>query len=227
MRQIIVISGGSSGLGYETAKLLSPNHTVVILSNDRKKLEKSAKELSCDFEFCDVSKPKEVQKAVNNIARKNGRIDCLINDAGIWMAGELTASNPSQIKKVLEVNAFGTIILTRAVLPYMKKQRAGLVLNVISQDGLYGKTEHSAYVASKFAVTGFTKSLQMDVAKYGIRVTGLYPGKMKTGLFKKAGATKDMSDALEPREVAKTIEFIVSSKNTTLFPEVGIKHIKN
>jgi hypothetical protein len=227
MKKVIVISGGSDGLGYETAKLLSPKHAVIILSNDRKKLEKAAEELSCDFEVCDVSKPEEVQKAVDDVVRKNGRLDCLVNNAGIWIEGELTENDPEHIKRALEVNTFGAIILARAVLPQMKKQKQGLIINVISQAGLYGKPERSVYDASKFAITGFTKSLQMEVAKYGTRVTGLYPGKMKTGLFKKAGYTKDLSDAIEPLEVAKTIEFVISNKDTTLFPEIGVKDIKN
>ena len=108
----------------------------------------------------------------------------------------------------------------------LKKQNSGFIINIILQAGLYGKAERSVYSASKFAITGFTKSIQPELAKYNIAVTGIYPGKLNTRLFEKAGVTKTMTDALHPNEIAKVIEFLLSFPNSVVFPEIGIKHIK-
>lgn len=227
MKKIIIISGGSDGLGKETAIRLSSKYSVVILSANKSKLEKVAKEISVDFEVCDVADFNNVNKTIENVIAKFKKIDCVINNAGLWVEGELDNNDPKRIKEVLEVNTLGTINLSKAVIPVMKKQKSGLIINVISQAGISAKAERVAYNTSKWAITGFTKSLQLELGKYGIGVTGIYPGKMKTKMFEKMGIVKDMKDGVDPKEVAKTIEFILSFNNTTLFPEIGIKHLHN
>jgi short-subunit dehydrogenase len=121
----------------------------------------------------------------------------------------------------------GVIQLTRAVIPGMKQVGSGLIVNVISQGGLYAKAERAVYTASKWAITGFTKSIQPELAPHGIAVTGLYPGMMKTQMFAKLDIQKDMSKGLDTEEVAKTIEFLLSFDSTTNFPEIGIKNLAN
>lgn len=224
MNKVIVISGGSDGLGYAIAKRLSSDNKVIILSPHEDKLKKVSKELKCEYLFCDVSQYDQDEKVVNEIIKKHRIIDVLINNAGLWIEDELDFNDPGRIRQVIEVNALGTIFLTKATIPSMKKQKNGLIINVISQAGLYGKAERSVYNASKFAITGFTKSIEPELNKYGIRVTGLYPGKMKTKMFEKMSIEKSMEDALDPMEVAKTIEFILSLDRTTIFPEIGLKH---
>ena len=223
MKKVILITGGNEGLGKEIARELSPKHKVIILSYKREDVARAAKDLGCDYEVCDVSDAIQVQIAVQSVVKKHKRIDCLVNNAGIWMKGELTANKPDEIKRVFEVNALGPALMSRAVIPQMKKQKNGLIVNIVSQDGLYPKESKSAYVASKFALTGLTKSLQLDLPRYGIKVTGVYPGRMKTNLFKNAGCNnEDVSRALDPKEVARTIAFVIESSAT--FPEIDIKH---
>lgn len=214
-------------MGYETAKILSPHHTVIICSPDRRRLKEAAKELKCDFEVCDVSNDTAIQKAIKSVIKKYGKIDVLVNNAGIWIEGKLEDNKPSSIKRTLEVNTLGTILLSRAVIPHLKKAGEGTILNIISQAGLYGKEERSVYNASKFAITGFTKSLEMELKKYGIRVIGFYPSFMKTKLFEKTGVKKNFATALNPAEVAKVIKFVLESDQNVVFPEVGIKRINN
>lgn len=117
--------------------------------------------------------------------------------------------------------------MAKAVIPSMKQQKSGLIININSQGGFYAKAERSVYTATKWGVTGFTKAMQPELAKYGIGVTGLYPGMMQTEMFSKMGIEKDMSKGLDTEEVARTIEFILSFGKPTLFPEIGIKHIDN
>lgn len=197
----ILISGGSDGLGKEIAKLLISNYHVVILAPSQEKTQKTADELGCDFVVADVSSSEQVKAAIEKI----GSVDVLINNAGIWIEGPLETNQPEAIKKVLDVNTLGTIYLTHAVIPQMKDRRAGRIINVISQGGLNAKPNRSIYYASKWAITGFTKCLELELAEFGIAVTGVYPGKMKTKMYEKVGISKDFSDAADPAEVAKTI----------------------
>lgn len=227
MQKIIVISGGSEGLGKEIARVLTGEHKVIILSSNKTKLAETAGEIGCEFKQCDVSDYQNCSTVIEKIIQKYKKIDCLINNAAIWIEGELDTNEPDRIAKVLNVNTTGLIFLTKAVVPFMKKEKKGLIINIISQAGLYGKRERSVYDASKWAVTGFTKSLQPELSKYGVVVTGIYPGKMNTKMFEKIGIHKDMSDSIDPVVVAKTIKFLLSFENDICFPEIGIKNSKS
>lgn len=227
MGKVILISGGSEGLGKEITRILSCNHTVTILSTSREKLEATAGEFQCGFEVCDVTNRDNVDACVSGAIQKHQRIDVLINNAGIHIGGPLESNSIEDIKRVVDVNVIGPMILTRAVVPQMKTQGEGIIINVVSQAGLYGKAERSIYHATKFAMTGFTKSLEMELASAGIRVIGLYPGHMKTKFFEKAGGQVDWENSIEPSEVAKLVEFIINSDPQTTFPEIGIKFLKD
>lgn len=226
MKKVVVISGGNDGLGKEIARILAPKNNVIILVRNKEKVSKIIKEIRCDFEVCDVREFNQIDKALKNIYRKYKRIDSVINNAGVWIEGELDKNDSSEIENAINTNTLGTIFLSKAAVSYFKKQKSGLIINIISQAGIYAKAKRTVYNASKWAITGFTKSLQPELADYGIRVTGIYPGKMNTGLFRKKRIKKDMSDAINAYEVAKTIEFILSFDNNIEFPEIGIKHIK-
>ncbi len=222
-RSVILITGGSDGLGKEIAKLLVSRHTVVILSRSEEKTKAVAGELKCDYAVADVSNPVRLKSAIDKVLAKHQRLDCLVNCAGVWIEGDLETNNPLDIKMALEVNILGTILATQAVIPQMKKQQSGLVINISSQSGIYTKSQRSVYTASKWAITGFTKSLQAELEPQGIKVTGIYPGKFKSDMFQKAGVTKDFRDALDPAEIARGVEFILSLGKNTTVPELGIK----
>lgn len=226
MNKVIVISGGSDGLGKKLAEGLTPDDKVVIISPSEEKLKNVADKLNCDYRVADISDPESVGKAIESIVSKYGHIDCLINNAGIWIQGELENNNYGRIKQVIEVNTLGTIYLTKAVIPEMKRSK-GLIINIISQAGINAKSERTVYNASKWAITGFTKSIQPELAPYGVRVTGLYPGMMKTEMFSKMGIEKDMANGVQTDEVLKAVEFLLSLDEDTMIPELGIKHINN
>lgn len=226
-KKVVLISGGSDGLGKAIAQKIAVKYHTVILSPTKEKIEQVSGEIGCDFEICDVSDWKSVKQSVNKIHNKFGRIDCLINNAALWVQGELEQNDPEWINRVVQVNTTGVMFLTKAVIPVMKSQHSGLIIMINSQGGLYAKAERSVYTATKWALTGLTKSLQSELAKYGIAVSGIYPGKMNTEMFSKMGIKKDMNDALETGEVAKVIEFLLESNNKVVFPEIGIKNIEN
>lgn len=219
----ILITGGSDGLGKAIATRLAPNHKVIILSPNEDKLKTVAEEIGCEYKVGDVRDYAQVER----IAQKIGAIDCLVNNAGLWIQGPLEDNDPQRIHEVLEVNTLGVINMTKAVIPAMKQRKFGLIININSQGGFYAKAERGVYTASKWAITGFTKAMQPELAPFGIAVTGIYPGMMKTDMFSKMDIEKDMSKGLDTEEVAKTIEFLLTFDKPTMFPEIGIKHIDN
>jgi len=227
MAKTVLVAGGSDGLGKLIAAQLKNNYRVVILGRTQSKTRQVAEELGVDYHTADVSDYKQVREAVRKIIEKHLTIEALINSAGIWAEGELDEHDPETLRRVVEVNTLGTINLTKAVIPYMKHEKNGLIINIISQAGLYAKAERSVYNASKWALTGFTRSLDPELAPYGISVSGVYPGKLSTTLFAKRGVQKDLSDALEPEYVAQAIEFMLSMPRHVVFSEVGIKRLGN
>lgn len=226
MKQVILITGGISGLGKAMAQRMIGKHDVVILARDEDGLQKVSGELGCTGVMCDVTRPESVAKAIAEVVTRFGRIDVLVNNAGVWIQGMLEDNDPDRIREVIEVNTLGPIFCSREVIPHMKRQESGLIINVISQAGLYGKAERSVYNASKWAMTGFTKSLLEDLLPHNIRVSGLYPGVLKTKLFESAGVDRDLSDALDPQEVAKAIEMMIETDASVCIPELGIRRAK-
>lgn len=222
---MVVIAGGSDGLGKAIARRLAAEYRVVILSPSEEKLKAAAEEIGCSYRVCDVGDYGQCAAAVKRIIEDHGRIDFLINSAGVWIEGELADNNPAMIERTIRVNTLGTIFMTRAVVGQMKERKSGVVVNIISRAGLYAKPLRSIYNASKWAVTGFTKCLEEELADYGIKVVGVYPGMMKTNLFAKAGATKDMSKALDPDKVARVVEFVVETEGKTEILGVELKNI--
>lgn len=227
MERTIIITGGSDGLGKAIAKRLKENNKVIIISKDEESLVKTSEEINCDYYVCDVTDYKQVNNTINNIIEKYNKIDILINNAGVWLAGDLTETDYERISNCIDVNTKGPIYMTKAVLTSMYENKEGLIINVCSQASFDSDDFSTVYNASKWAMRGFNRSIQKDVSKKGIKVTGFYPGFMQTDIFKKAGNDYDTSTGLEVEKVAKAIEFIVNCEDDVIIPEFGIKDIEN
>lgn len=227
MKKTIVITGGSDGLGKAIAKRFNVENNVIIISKDEEALVKTSKEINCEYYVCDVTDYKQVDNIINSILEKNNKIDVLINNAGVWLAGDLTETDYEKISNCIDVNTKGPIYMTKAVLPNMYENKEGLIINVCSQASFDNDDFSTVYNASKWAMRGFNRSIQKDVSKKGVKVTGFYPGFMQTDIFKKAGNDYDTSTGLEVEKVAKAIEFIVNCDDDVIIPEFGIKDIEN
>lgn len=219
----IIITGGSDGLGKTIAIELSKDNNVFIVSSNESRLNDTANEIGCKYFVCDVTDYNRVQQVVDKI----GKVDVLINCAGLWIQDELEENDYDRIRKVIEVNLLGVINCSKACIPSMKSNKSGLIININSQAGINHKSERVVYNASKWGVTGFSKSLEDEIKKYGIKVTDIMPGKMKTEMFKKMNIEKSMDDGLDTKEVATLIRFIMSLPADVNIPEVGIKNINN
>ena len=226
MSKNIIITGGSDGLGKAIAKQLI-NNNIIIVSKDEEKLISTSKELNCDYRVCDVTDYNQVDSTINSIINQYGKIDVLINNAGVWLAGDLTETDYERISNCIDVNTKGPIYMTKAVLKGMYERKEGLIINVCSQASFDNDDFSTVYNASKWAMRGFNRSIQKDASKKGVKVTGFYPGFMQTNLFKKAGNDYDTSTGLEVEKVAKAVEFIINCDNDVIIPEFGIKDIEN
>lgn len=223
----IVITGGSDGLGKTLATTLSSENNVIILATTEDKLKEVSIQNNCNYKVCDVRNYNDVESTIKDIINEYGKIDVLINNAGLWIQEELDFNDSDRIKSVVDVNFLGVINCSKAVIPFMKQNKDGLIININSQAGINHKAERVVYNATKWGVTGFCKSLQDEVAKYGIRVTNVMPGMMKTDMFKKLNIEKNMANGIDTKEVARLIKFIIDTPNDVMIPEVGIKNINN
>ena len=227
MKKVIVITGGSDGLGKTMASSLSNDNDVIIIATNEDKLKSVANQNNCTYKVCNVKDYSIVESRMKEIIYEYGKIDVLINNAGLWIQEELDSNDSERIHSVVDVNLLGVINCSKAVIPYMKENKDGLIININSQAGINHKAERVVYNATKWGVTGFCKSLQDEVAKYGIRVSNVMPGMMKTDMFKKLNIEKNMANGVDTKEVARLIKFIIDTPADVMIPEVGIKNINN
>ena len=219
----ILITGGSDGLGKVTAqKLQVAGHDVTILAKDEAKTAAVASEIGCKYVLADVTSQEAIKSAIAGV----GQIDILVNNAGIWIQGLIEGNKPDDIRRVMDVNALGAMFASQLVVPSMKDRKSGRIINVISQAGLGAKAERAAYNASKWAITGFTKSLQHELKPFGISVIGFYPGALNNeALFEKAGNPRDMSKGLDLSIAADGLVYLCSLPDHVNVPEFGIESL--
>lgn len=169
----------------------------------------------------------KIWECIDCILDEVPHIDVLINNAGVWLEGDLTENSFEQISNCIDVNTKGLIYMTKAVLPNMYEQGKGLIINVCSQASFDSDDFSTVYNVSIWSMRGFNRSIQKTVNKNGIKVTDFYPGFMQTNIFKKAGNDYDISTGLEVEKVAKAIEFIINCEDDVIIHELGIKDIEN
>lgn len=226
--QVVLITGGSDGLGKVVAETLAARHKVVILARTQPKLEKVAGEIGCQWVQADVADATEVGEAVREILSWHQKIDVLINCAGRLANGALESYEPYEIEQLMQVNVLGVMYMTRSVLPRMKQMGGGRIITVGSQAGLFGRKYRTIYNASKWAIRGFSFSLQQEVAKHNIAVSVVNPGLMKTDLLKKAGVTdEDLNRGLDPEAVAAVMAFLIESPRSVTYPELGVESLSD
>jgi NAD(P)-dependent dehydrogenase (short-subunit alcohol dehydrogenase family) len=181
MKKTVLITGASSGFGKAAAKLFDKNNWNVIATMRSPEKETELAELSNVFiSRLDVTDKLSIQSAVAAGIEKFGKIDVLVNNAGYGALGALEAATEEQIKQQFDVNFFGLIEVTKAVLPGMRQQKSGTIINVSSVGGRITFPFSSLYHATKFAVEGLTESIQYELNPFGIRLKIVEPGGYKT-----------------------------------------------
>jgi NAD(P)-dependent dehydrogenase (short-subunit alcohol dehydrogenase family) len=190
MAKIILITGCSSGMGLEAALLLAGKGHKVYATlhklDSESTVQECAKKAGCGITCLelDVTKPATIKKAVDTIIKNDGKIDVLINNAGFGVAGAVETLTIEEFQKQFDVNYFGTLRCIQEVLPYMRKQKSGRIINVSSIAGIFGFSFMSAYVSTKFALEGMSETLQVELKSHGIDVKIVEPGPVATNFNK-------------------------------------------
>lgn len=204
----VVITGAGSGLGASLAKkfALLGSH-VCLLGRSKEKLIQSASQIKGDTSFyeIDVRSKKSVREVIGKIKRIHGSIDCLINNAGVGIFKYLDELEEDEIVQMLDTNLKGTIFCTQEVLPYMKEQNKGQIINIVSGSGKVAKETESVYSASKFGVRGFTDAIVLELANTDIKVHSAYMGNMRTDLWEKDMDEERLASFMDPDDVSDVI----------------------
>jgi NADP-dependent 3-hydroxy acid dehydrogenase YdfG len=222
----VLITGGSEGIGKVAAgKLIEAGYKVTILSHNETKLKATAKELGCDYVVADVSDYAQVKKAIDR-AKQTAPIDILINNAGVWEQGLLETNTPEQIERTIMVNTVGPMYCTHALVKDFKSRKSGRIIFVDSQAGLQFKAERSIYIASKWGLTGFIRSMQAELRSSMVCVDAVFPGAVKdTALFDHHKEHRSINNALTPENIADAILYICGLPNTVNVRELGLENI--
>jgi NAD(P)-dependent dehydrogenase (short-subunit alcohol dehydrogenase family) len=179
-RQVALVTGASSGIGATTAALLAERGYRVFGTSRRPSAD--ATPAGAEMLELDVRSDASVAACVDALLARAGRIDALVNNAGFLLFGESEGTSVEQAKEQFETNLFGTIRVINAVLPAMRRQGRGRIVNVSSLVGLTGVPLLSLYTASKFALEGYSESLRYELGELGISVSLIEPGWVRTGL---------------------------------------------
>ena len=175
--RVAVITGGGGGIGCEIARrLVRDGMCAAVLDHDSDAAQRAATELDGLAVTADVTSEDEVGRGVEAVLARFGRIDVLVNNAGICWTGPALDMPLDTLRAMLRVNVEGVFIVSRAVLPHMIARRAGSVINLASWAGKTGNAYFAGYSASKFAVIGLTQALAREMAPHGIRVNAICPG---------------------------------------------------
>ena len=250
-QKVAIVTGSSSGIGFETSLTLARNgfHTYATMRNMEGEKSKPLTEVAKNENLqlraieLDVDNDKSVIDAINTIVEERERIDVLINNAGYALGGALEDSSMDEIKTQFETNFFGAVRATKAVLPVMRRQGAGKIVNITSMGGRIAIPLSSSYHGSKFALEGLPESIRYELEPFGIKVILIEPGAVGSNFWKNIKIAKSSSDSnspytqfgnkilkayeqmeqntISPSVVAKTILDSVTSNNPQLRYVVG------
>ena len=234
-RKVALVTGATRGIGKAIALELADNGYDIVLNyrsvNDELKQtqkEIEEKNVNCFLVYGDISKFEDCENIAKQAMEEFGRIDVLVNNAGITRDGLIKRMKKEDFESVIDTNLTGTFNMTRNIVPFMIKQKNGRIINLSSVVGITGNAGQTNYSASKAGVIGFTKSLAKEVASRNILVNAIAPGFIETDM------TKVLSDNVkeailnqiplkrmgEAKEVAKLVKFLVSDDSKYITGQV-------
>jgi NAD(P)-dependent dehydrogenase (short-subunit alcohol dehydrogenase family) len=235
-RQVAIVTGAANGIGEATAKLFAQNDYAVAAIDIAERVEQVAAEIRSEGGDClstkgDVSNEGHVKAFVDQVITAYGRIDALINNAGIVVVKPLEEIDWTDFRRVVDVNLGGIFLFCKHVLPVMKRQASGAIVNMGSVSGHVGQIDHTVYGATKGAIIAFTRAIAWEVAKHNIRVNSISPGSVDTPMLRsdielesrRTGIPYDtvrkeregeqaFNRWADPREIAEAIYFLASEK---------------
>lgn len=238
MSKVVLITGASSGIGKSIATFLSEKGYKVYGTSRN---PKNTENFSFQLIALDVLKVDTINSAIDLIIKKEGRLDVLVNNAGMGITGPIEDTPTDEMRAVFNTNLFGAIDVMKAVLPQMRKQKSGTIVNVTSIAGYMGLPFRGLYSATKGALETITEATSMEVKPFGIKVVNVAPGDFATNIaagryhtpvFETSAYKEnyqmnlDLMDAhvsggMDPVEMAKAVHKIINSKNPKIHYKVG------
>jgi NAD(P)-dependent dehydrogenase (short-subunit alcohol dehydrogenase family) len=202
MNKVAVVTGSSSGIGLEAALTLARNgFDVYATMRDTGKagqIQEAAKGLPLRVLQLDVNEDESVKSAIDAVLSEKGRMDVLVNNAGYGLVGAVEDLGMDELRAQFETNFFGLVRMTQAVLPAMRKQKSGTIINVGSIAGRVAFPTSPAYSATKFAVEGLSEAMSYELTPFGIRIAVIEPGMIKTNFRNGIAMAKKALDPGSP-----------------------------
>jgi len=225
MTKIVFITGASSGIGEAIATRLS-DKGFIVYGTSRKKQN------NVDYKFhflqLDVRDEQSIERAISYVIEKEGRIDILINNAGLGMIGALEDTTIEESKSIFDTNVFGLHAMCKAVIPYMRKVNNGLIINTSSIAGKVGLPYRGIYNATKHAIEGYSEALSMELRPFNIKVIILEPGDYRTNINTNRKISKESLNPSSPyyHSFNRTLDQVFNEVNTAWSPEKIAKDVE-
>lgn len=222
---IALVTGGSSGIGKATAQMLiAKGAQVIIVSRHADKVTRVANEIGAFPIAANVSIPADVERVFKLLQEKFGRLDILINNAGIGQGwADLTEVQLTDMQQVYAVNVFGALMVGQAAARIFKAQRSGNIINIGSTASLKGYAKGTIYASSKFALRGMSQCWQDELRPFNVRVTQMNPSEVTTAFGSKDGIERtEVANKLRSEEIAHQICAVLEMDNRGFVPEVTV-----
>lgn len=219
--RVALVTGGARGIGEGIVRrLVAEGAKVMICDILDAEGEALAAELGQAFHHLDVASLDEWKTAVAATEKRFGRLDCLVNNAGVIVFKILDDLSEQEIRRIIDINLIGTMFGAQAAIPALERAGGGSIVNMSSADGIAGANSLTAYCASKFGVRGFTKALALELGPRGIRVNSIHPGGIVTPLTNPHNAPRDIVDrayriypaqrAGDPADIGAAVAYLAS-----------------
>jgi 3-oxoacyl-[acyl-carrier protein] reductase len=216
-----LVTGGSQGIGAAIVELAcNAGHTVVFTGRNEPLIEKVAQKTGAQGLRADVSVGADNARVVDACRERMGGIDVLVNNAGYAYRAEIGALDVDAMKRMFDTNVFGLVDITNRVVPLMKSQASGDIVNIASTSGMKGAATATSYSASKWAVRGITQCWQAELRPHGIRVTCVCPSEVQTNFGGRGG--RNNPNKLYAADIGETIMAALNMPRRALWPELAV-----
>ncbi len=231
--RVALVTGASRGIGRGISLMLADSGVHVILTaRSMDKLQKVKEEITsrggnATVIPADIAKEQDIKTLFKIIMDKFGRLDIVINNAGIGIWGNLVDFSIEDFDKIMNINVRGTYLCCQQAMKMMIPQKNGYIINISSVVGFKGYPNQSAYTASKHAIMGLTKSLAVEAQEHNIRISAILPGGVETDLSFKARPDLDRSLLILPEDIAKTVLYLLSLSDRAMVDQIFVRRMSS